>query len=572
MMKVKDSRLWLVAVPALCALAAFLPILWAAFLWDDALIYGNQLQFFTSWKDAFFPPPGVAFLTTAYYRPAVVLSYMADSAVAQALGYTLTSASQPIPHAVTVLGHCAATLLVGFLALRLLRGLPAARWGAFAAAVLFALHPAHADSVCLISGRTDIFATVFVLAAALLTLRHRDGGGWGNLAGAVVCVFFGLLFKEVAIVSLVLLPAVWLVAPPDPDRPARPWKPSALLGLAGFAATLAIYVGLRYASGWWLRQPFNMIQPDAVSAAISAFAFYVWKSIVPWPRHFYVLTIYPDLAPALGILAAAFAGAGLLWWRWRSERRLLTLCAFWFLASIAPVMYIAIRSVASAPIAERYLYLPSVAVCLVAGAGFARLWERERLRKAACAGLGLVAGAFALSNYVEIPVWMNEMKFWTAVSEQSCSSGHSLAWVSRGEVYRRAGRVEEALPMFQKALGPEVETNLVQSRLAAQGLGTCYLQLAVDQFNAGRISEAVTNARLAADVFAEMPMRGIDNFMAIKFVGLSLATKARTEAAMGIRNEAEITHARNSLIEAIRMRRNDAESLDALQMLEGLRK
>jgi hypothetical protein len=34
----------------------------------------------------------------------------------------------------------------------------------------------------------------------------------------------------------------------------------------------------------------------------------------------------------------------------------------------------------------------------------------------------------------------------------------------------------------------------------------------------------------------------------------------------------DINHARNSLIEAIRMRRNDAEVLDAFQMLERLKK
>lgn len=555
----------------LLALLAFFPVLWSGLIWDDAIIYRDQLPKFTSLASAFYPPPGVQFFTTAYYRPAVLLTYLLDYNLASPLGFSFTTpgAAQPIPHGLTLLGHALASWLVGLLALRLLRGSPHAVWGALAAGALFALHPAHGDSVCLISGRTDVFATVFVLAAALFLLRWRDGGGHWLLAAGALSFFAGLLFKEVTVTALAILPAAWALFPADPDpaRRPRPWKPALAWGAALAALALGVYALLRYTSGWWLRRPFSMFDEDILPRLLSTTGFYFWKTFAPWPRHFFVLEVFPSAGTGAAIVAATLALAGLAAWKWREGRRVLALAGIWYFAALSPVLYVAVRSVASAPIAERYLYLPSAGVCLLAGVAVAHLARREALRKPLAAVLGLMLAAFLAANYVTIPVWADEMRFWKTVTSQPCSDDHALGWVNLAELTRQRGDLEAARVDFEKALSDGMISNLVQMRLALHGLGTTNMELALQDLQEGRRAEAVIHARRAVAVLEPIPLRGINQPLGTKLLGLAYATSARATAAMGGRDDNALNLAESTLIEAARNNLSDAEVLDTLQMV-----
>src|SRR5215212_2296458 len=71
------------------------------------------------------------------------------------------------------------------------------------AGLVFAIHPAHVESVSWISGITDPLAALFYLPALLWYVRHRqEGGGLGGRGLALSIAFFALslLCKETAIV------------------------------------------------------------------------------------------------------------------------------------------------------------------------------------------------------------------------------------------------------------------------------------------------------------------------------------------------------------------------------------
>jgi tetratricopeptide (TPR) repeat protein len=130
------------------------------------------------------------------------------------------------------------TLLVRLVELeRLQVGRTAAEWIAFGTSLLFALHPAHVESVTWLSGRKDVLSGFFVPAALgcglAYSLRVGSGGRrhiW--LVGAASLVFLacGLLSKPtgVAIAPLLLVQEYWI----GQSAVTREARRQRLLGLA----------------------------------------------------------------------------------------------------------------------------------------------------------------------------------------------------------------------------------------------------------------------------------------------------------------------------------------------------
>jgi hypothetical protein len=78
---------------------------------------------------------------------------------------------------------------------------------AFTAAVLFAAHPLHVEAVANIKGRDEIMVTLFSVLSAHWVMKSLDNKNWIlYLTGAVVSFFLGLFSKESAIPFLVIIP------------------------------------------------------------------------------------------------------------------------------------------------------------------------------------------------------------------------------------------------------------------------------------------------------------------------------------------------------------------------------
>jgi len=141
-------------------------------------------------------------------------------------------------HVTSLLLHLACVAAVHRLARRLVPD--GSSFAPGAAALLFALHPAHPDAVVWIAGRADVVATLFVLLALAAYVRFRRTGARGSGVGALVCAALALASKETAIVLPVALALLHLL--PTTARPRRD-----VLALIPFFALLAGYLLLRRA-------------------------------------------------------------------------------------------------------------------------------------------------------------------------------------------------------------------------------------------------------------------------------------------------------------------------------------
>jgi len=79
------------------------------------------------------------------------------------------------------------------------------RFVAFAAALFFAVHPVHAETVSWIGGQSDLLPTAFLLGALLAFISFRRNGRLGSLATLTVLTALAVFTKENTVVLPLLM-------------------------------------------------------------------------------------------------------------------------------------------------------------------------------------------------------------------------------------------------------------------------------------------------------------------------------------------------------------------------------
>ncbi|TSK08982.1 MAG: hypothetical protein FPO08_06700 [Geobacter sp.] len=297
-----------------------------------------------------------------YYRPLIELTYYLDA--------RLWGMEPVFMHLENVLIHALNTILVYLLARKILSlsantpcaipGLP------LLSALLFALHPANAEAISWIAGRTDPLATVFVLCSALLLVKGLQEDRECLPYLSVLFLVLGVLAKEVAVFFLPVAIAMiyfWsrscAVSKPGQaiSQVLRRSAPFVAAAFAIFAALLA--QGASSGSNAMLKlfEGADGTPYQNLLTALQIFGFYVKKLLAPEPLNFAIahLSVYhwaAGLAAALALLVCS---------RQRHLSRLFIGASFFL---ITPALLAALFNISWTPVAERYLYLPSAFFCI----------------------------------------------------------------------------------------------------------------------------------------------------------------------------------------------------------------
>jgi protein O-mannosyl-transferase len=471
--------MWALALLCLVSLLVFIHTISFAFVWDDETqILRNPWirdwskvgQFFTTNVWAFSRIDRIS----NYYRPLHMFAH--------AVGYHLSELKPWGYHLINILLHVVSTLLVARIGLQLTRE----KSVAIAAGLLFALHPIHAESVAWIAGVTDPLCAIFFFGAISFYLKDNVPTNWRTIAGTFL-FFMGALFsKEMAFVfPLIAIWADWSL------KRAFQWKRYALF-LGGFA----VYGSLRWLALGLFNLPNGLLNVsfyERLMSSVVLLAVDVVKLFAPFDIGAYHLfnptrssgDIRFLLSAAVLILVAIVA-----WWQ-RKNRIVLFLWGSAFLM-LLPLMNIS--GIGNDTVfADRYLYIPSLASCLLIPVFVQNAW-RLRPPKASFWGksalwislgpLFLIYGTTAIHASL---LWRDDPTLYGKTLEREPEN--RTFTVLLGEYYAKKGDYTKAEPLFLKHVRL-CESNPTENR---ERLSLAYTALGGLQFYQKRYDEAKTN-------------------------------------------------------------------------------
>jgi Flp pilus assembly protein TadD len=439
-------------------------------------------------------------------------------------------------HLTNLVLHAANGVLL-FLALRLLTG--AVRRSALAAA-LFAVHPLRVESVAWVAERKDVLSGFFWMLTLLAYGWYARRPSAGRYLAAFLAFAAGLLSKPM----VVTLPFVLLLLDYWPlrrvggadagensggtsvrsDRGAEPasrsgrWLPLVLEKVPLLILTVASCVMTVLAQQKWVatleKIPFGLRLGNAVVSYVAYLGKTVWPADLA-PMYPFPTGGLPAWQPACsGVVLAAVT---VLVLRARSSRPYLLVGWLWYLGTLVPV--IGLAQVGRQAMADRYTYLPSVGLCLMAVWGVADLVSTLQLRPVAVgAAVGLLTVLLALTHG-QVQYWSSDKRLWQHTLDAT-GADNAFAHISLAMALANRGEVKEASRHFDEALRRKPSDPEMYSAaglfLIGQGqlnYGIGYLRAALSLspndaelqnnlgttlFRSGLVAEAIEHYRAAA--------------------------------------------------------------------------
>jgi tetratricopeptide (TPR) repeat protein len=419
------------------------------FVWDDHdIIVNNPVNRDVSFVGSLFlsADSTITGNQKAYYRPLNRLTYMLDYQLfgLQPFGY----------HLENLLIHLFNTLFLFFLARTLFSRLAPA----FIAALLFAVHPVNTEAVN------------FLSALSYIRYGTTDKKSYTILAG--LFFFAGLLCKEPAF----MLPVVLVAYEYADSRSTRAGIRRVFFSLLPFVIAAVIYLALRM---------------NALSSVVSegrhltqGLGDRLLQNIYIIPKYLFVL-LFPVHLNALYSLPHDYLGKPLLLiGAWIAVFALFLLLdkkssaakfgLIWFAVNYIPISNIV--PIPSAPLAERYLYLPAIGLWIVAADAIYRMYERARFKLPLQIAGGALVLCLAVLTINRNTVWKDDIRFYTRLSETNPDS--ALAQFSLGQAYWEKNNVPAAQEAWKRTAEINEAYFNVLGRLGESYVRTGFLEQA----------------------------------------------------------------------------------------------
>jgi protein O-mannosyl-transferase len=504
----KGWTLWAPIFLALLSIGLYLPTINYPLVYDDAFLVANNALMKPVAEDfskafAFFGneywegvnpdrPEALRTKGQALYRPLTLFLWGIGVAATGGPGTTW-----PL-HLMSILANAAAVVLLYELARRLFGS---ARL-AFAAALLFALHPLHSEAAAYVAGLSDVLSAIAVLLGLLLWERATRTAGRVQMAafiGLMVTFFLGLLAKEQAAVlpAAVALTDLTLALRGD-NR--RGWPRTAVY--LGFLLVLALHLLIRALVLDHLKPSSSAISPldnplikeafdfrliNGVKMIVFQLWLFLWPAQLSVDYSFNAIPMsqrWTQAEPlAAGVLMLLLIVYGLIMLRRRPALG-WGLCLFLGTALFTSSILVPIGTI----FGERLMYLSSAGLCLAVAALLDGLL-RDRSYGASRHSLS-IAGGLILAGLGALLGWRTLQHNRDFASTQQLFEAAAEVVPDSARVHYQLGSLVATQSLFSKAeehfsRSLAIDPTMIQSAI---GLGDVHLSAnnwdkAIDVYN-----------------------------------------------------------------------------------------
>lgn len=449
----------------------YAPSLGNDFVWDDVINITKQSYKFEN-KSLFknLIPKEREKKKSGYYRPVVNSSIVIDYYFwnDNPFGYHLTNN----------LLFSLSSLLFFSLILLILKDfhVESREYIAAAATLIHIVHPMHVESVSWIAGRSDIICTVFFLAAFIFhILSYRK---LYFLPLTLIMLALSFLSKELAVAFPFVALSYDILR--SGDLKLKNYRISLFYfilfafylslrgrGLLNIPNFSDLTVGIPQGSS-----PEFLHYLKSVVIVLNSYFFYFLKMVFPFKFSAFISDV-PMHAAYTFLSIILFTGFGI--WSYFSIMKRSGLKAFaiiWMILALGPSVLVSILSVATTPLAERYLFLPLCGFSLLISYSlFAKIKKKESMKFVAAFFL-----VFTLLLYFNISrqsVWADRVSFWNDISQKSDATAASS--INRGIALIENGKVEEGIEVLESFFKTGSSAPGRLKSMAANNIGVGYL-------------------------------------------------------------------------------------------------
>ena len=382
-------------------------------------------------------------LTDRYYRPFVELSYQVDRILYfdVAFGYHFTN----------VVFHTLNVFLVYAASLVLFKGVISDyRALALLSALYFAINPLLSESVCWVTGRSDILATNFTLSSFICYLFYKRKRRHIYLLLSGIFFIGAAMTKEVAF-ALPLLIVFFELVYQKKFLFAKKDRTATYLILSAFIIMISLYLllfrGINIdTKGLELRIGQEGIVSksiaDNIRIFLASFGFYVKKLFFPYPLNLAIHKINEPLYALLGIITLSLT---FVWCVIRPS--IYGFFATWIMVCLSPSVAAAVLHLPWTPWAERFLYLPMVGFSMAFG--LASIKFKRRYKNKAIILIALIYFLLWSGTQHRIYTRVDELRLW---EDTASKTDYGPVYYQYGSALLRDGQKTKAIEQFERGI------------------------------------------------------------------------------------------------------------------------
>ncbi len=466
------------------SLVSYLNVFKNEFVWDDHVFildnpdirsFSNLPLFFTNDADGLYRP-----LRSLYYT----------------FVYSIGSKNEFWYHLNSLFFHTAISILVFFIIFEIVdkKGI------ALLAALIFAAHPIHTERVTNITGSFDMLGILFMLLSFYLYIKFSKSGSKKHF-------FFSLLFLLIAVFSseeAITLPLLIILydfcfneknkffssiksisyflynkekfiekikIKKINENLIKNYAPYFII-VSFYIVARVIVVGLKGRVEEYLAGNFFL----TMLTMLKAYVYYIYLLIVPIN-----LTLFHDIRPAtslfdLKVLISLLVLASIMAFAIKNNKNKISFFSiFWFFITLIPFSNILPLQVF---MAERYLYVPSIAFSLLASYSLIKIFNynfnnikiKNVVKYIVIMFTALLLLFYVFSTINRNSEWKDNMTLWSKTV--ATNPDNSRAHDNLGFTYERAGETKKALQEF------EIAVKLQEDNFRAlANLGVAYAKL-----------------------------------------------------------------------------------------------